>query len=143
MGAWGYGLFQSDQELDTMDEISSEASKLANDPDFTFWYPENKDEVVTKLNAGLFHQLLEKFQNIENIDLLQGHWIGFSESLRSIGFDQLLSLELLEVGTSGEEIVRLLDEDSDINFVWGWDPKRSELCDYVRQKTSTNPYIEF
>lgn len=80
---------------------------------------------------------------LENIDLLQGHWIGFSESLRSIGFDQLLSLELLEVGTSGEEIVRLLDEDSDINFVWGWDPKRSELCDYVRQKTSTNPYIEF
>lgn len=48
-----------------MDEISSEASKLANDPDFTFWYPENKDEVVTKLNAGLFHQLLEKFQNID------------------------------------------------------------------------------
>lgn len=44
-----------------MDEISEEAGRLANDPDFTFWYPENRDQVVEKLNAGLFHQLLEKY----------------------------------------------------------------------------------
>lgn len=62
MGAWGYGLFQSDADLDKVDEISDEAGKLAKDPKFTFWYPENKDEVVGKLNNGLYHQLLQQFQ---------------------------------------------------------------------------------
>ena len=62
MGAWGYGLFQSDADLDVADDISDEAGRLANDPDFTFLYPENHDAVVTKLNSGLFHQLLENFQ---------------------------------------------------------------------------------
>lgn len=62
MGAWGFGLFQSDNELDTMEEISSEAGRITHDPDFTFWYPENKPETVAKLNDGLFHQLVEKFQ---------------------------------------------------------------------------------
>ena len=42
--------------------MSDQAGSLANDPDFTFWYPENRDQVVEKLNAGLFHQLLEKFK---------------------------------------------------------------------------------
>lgn len=45
MGAWGYGLFQSNAELDTMEEISAEAGKLASDPKFTFWYPDNKEEL--------------------------------------------------------------------------------------------------
>lgn len=62
MGAWGYGLFQSDADLDVADDISDEAGRLANDPDFTFSHPENHDTTVTKLNGGLFHQLLEKFQ---------------------------------------------------------------------------------
>jgi len=62
MGAWEYGLFQSDNELDTMEEISSEAGKITNDPDFTLWYPKNKAATVSKLNDGLFHQLLERFQ---------------------------------------------------------------------------------
>lgn len=62
MGAWGYGLFQSDADLDVMDEISEEAGKLAKNPDFTFWYPENEKEVVKKLNNGLYHQLLALFQ---------------------------------------------------------------------------------
>lgn len=62
MGAWGHGLFQSDADLDVQGEISDEAGRLANDPDFTLWHPDNHDEVVGKLNAGLFHQLLEKFQ---------------------------------------------------------------------------------
>ncbi|KAF6230534.1 hypothetical protein HO133_004878 [Letharia lupina] len=62
MGAWGYGLFQSDNELDTIEEINEEAGKLANDPLFNFEFPKNHDEVVAKLNAGLFHQLLAKFQ---------------------------------------------------------------------------------
>lgn len=62
MGAWGYGLFQSDADLDVMEEISDEAGKLAKDSNFTFWYPENEKEVVEKLNSGLYHQLLELFQ---------------------------------------------------------------------------------
>ena len=45
-----------------MEEISDEAGKLAKDPEFTFWYPKNKEEVVGKLNGGLYHQLLQHFQ---------------------------------------------------------------------------------
>lgn len=62
MGAWGYGLFQSDNELDTIEEINEEAGKLANDPTLNLGFPENHDEVIAKLNAGLFHQVLDKFQ---------------------------------------------------------------------------------
>lgn len=62
MGAWGHGLFQSDADLDVADDISDQAGRLANDPDFTLLYPEKRDQVVHKLNAGIFHQLLEKFQ---------------------------------------------------------------------------------
>ena len=62
MGAWGYGLLMSDQELDIMADISNEAGKLAKIPHFSFWYPQDQDEVVRKLNDGIFHQLLEKFK---------------------------------------------------------------------------------
>lgn len=62
MGAWGYGLFQSDNELATIEQINEEAGKLANDPELNFDLPDNRDEVVAKLNAGLFHQLLDKFK---------------------------------------------------------------------------------
>lgn len=62
MGAWGYGLFQSDNEYDTIEQINEEARKFANDPEFTFDFPEKHEEVVAKLNDGLFHQLLEKFK---------------------------------------------------------------------------------
>lgn len=44
-----------------MEEISNEAAKLAHDPDFTLWHPENHDGVVEKLNDGIFHQLLQNF----------------------------------------------------------------------------------
>ena len=62
MGAWGYGLFQSDDEVDTIEQINAEAGKVANDPEFNFDFPENYEEVVAKLNDGLFHQLLDKFK---------------------------------------------------------------------------------
>jgi len=61
-GGLGIRVFQSDNELDTVEEISSEAGNITNDPDFTLWYPKNKAATVSKLNDGLFHQLLEKFQ---------------------------------------------------------------------------------
>lgn len=35
MGAWGYRLFPSDNELDLMAEISAEACNMTNDPSFT------------------------------------------------------------------------------------------------------------
>lgn len=44
-----------------MEEVSNEAAKLAHDPDFTLWHPENHDGVVEKLNDGIFHQLLQNF----------------------------------------------------------------------------------
>lgn len=79
---------------------------------------------------------------LENIDLLQGHWIGFLESLRSIGFDKLL----LRASRGGDQWGRdrqAARRGQRHQLRVGLGPKRSELCDYVRRKTSTNPYIEF
>ena len=76
MGAWGYGIFQSDQELDVMEEITDEARKLAKNPDFDLWYPENHKDVVTELNAGVFHQLLVKF-----VDLKWNHGVVYLAAL--------------------------------------------------------------
>ncbi|CAD6575576.1 MAG: hypothetical protein ASARMPREDX12_007382 [Alectoria sarmentosa] len=63
MGAWGYGLFQSDNELDTIEEINKEAGKLANDSTLNLVFPENHSEIVAKLNAGLFHQVLDSWKH--------------------------------------------------------------------------------
>ena len=62
MGAWGYGLFQSDNEFAVVvSDIDEEACKLAKDPKFTLFNPKNKKQVVKKLNDGLFCELLQLF----------------------------------------------------------------------------------
>ena len=53
---------ESDADLDVIGDISDQAGQLANDRDFNFWYPNNREKVVEKLNARLFHQLLDKFR---------------------------------------------------------------------------------
>ncbi len=62
MGAWGYGLFQSDSDLDVLDEISSDIGKRINEPDVHLYHPENHKHVVAKLDDGVFHQLLGEYQ---------------------------------------------------------------------------------
>ncbi|KAL8752151.1 MAG: hypothetical protein Q9199_005946 [Rusavskia elegans] len=62
MGAWGYQLFNSDNEFDVViSDIEEQASKLAKDPKLTLYEPKNKKRVVKKLNDGLFHELLQLF----------------------------------------------------------------------------------
>lgn len=62
MGAWGYGLFQSDDEFDVVvSDIDEEACKLAKDPQLTLFNPKNKKRVVKKFNQGLFRELLQLF----------------------------------------------------------------------------------
>ncbi|KAL8874741.1 MAG: hypothetical protein Q9198_006810 [Flavoplaca austrocitrina] len=62
MGAWGYGLFQSDNEFDVVvSDIDEETCKLAKDPNLTLFNPKNKKRVVKKLNNGLFRELLQLF----------------------------------------------------------------------------------
>jgi len=62
MGAWGYGLFQSDSDLDVLDEISGDVGKRINEPDIHLYHPENRKHVIDKLDDGVFHQLLEEYQ---------------------------------------------------------------------------------
>ena len=65
MGAWGYGLFQSDADLEICDEISSEAAKLAKDATLRLLRPKNRAAVVNKLNAGILDQLLIEYETIK------------------------------------------------------------------------------
>jgi len=62
MGAWGLGLFQSDQDLDVLDDLSSDVGKLINEPDVSLYVPQNPEHLATKLNDGVFHQLLVGYQ---------------------------------------------------------------------------------
>lgn len=62
MGAWGYQLFNSDNEfVVVISDIDEQARKLAKDPKLTLYEPKNKKRVVKKLNDGLFHELLQLF----------------------------------------------------------------------------------
>ncbi|KAL8879892.1 MAG: hypothetical protein Q9198_002587 [Flavoplaca austrocitrina] len=62
MGAWGYGLFQSDNEFDVVvSDIDEEACKLSKDPKLTLFKPKKEKRVVKKLNDGLFRELLQLF----------------------------------------------------------------------------------
>ena len=62
MGAWGYQLFNSDNEFDVViSDMDEQARKLAKDPKLTLYEPKNKKRVVKKLNDGLFHELLQLF----------------------------------------------------------------------------------
>lgn len=55
MGAWGYGLFQSDNHLDVLDEISNDVTNLANEGQLvkedyiSLYYPPNRERVADKL----------------------------------------------------------------------------------------------
>ena len=58
---WAYTLFDCDYDFDIVGDISHEASVVANESDLDLMCPKNKKHVVEMLNAGLFHQLLQKF----------------------------------------------------------------------------------
>ena len=59
-GGWGYTLFDCDYDLEIAGRISCEASVLANGQ-LDLLFPEDPKVVAEILNAGLFHQLLERF----------------------------------------------------------------------------------
>lgn len=60
MGAWGYGLFQCDSDLDLVDEISYDLAE----EEISIGCPEDPKHVVEKLNSGAFHQLLTDYNAI-------------------------------------------------------------------------------
>ncbi|KAL8847647.1 MAG: hypothetical protein Q9221_007335 [Calogaya cf. arnoldii] len=62
MGAWGYGLLQSDAELDVVDEIEVEIAKLAKKRRCRLLAPKDPARVCKFLNDGLFHRAFQYFQ---------------------------------------------------------------------------------
>ena len=58
---WGYTLFDRDYDLNIVGSISYEAGVVANDSDLDLMFPKNERHVVEMLNAGLSHQLLQRF----------------------------------------------------------------------------------
>ncbi|KAL8955908.1 MAG: hypothetical protein Q9193_006401 [Seirophora villosa] len=64
MGAWGYGLFQSNSDLDVLTDISADLAILVNDSDIQLYYPEDPKHVAAKLNGGAFHELLSEYKGL-------------------------------------------------------------------------------
>lgn len=60
MGAWGFGLFQSDADLDLICEIDSLAQAYLP-PKSSLEYPENRDVVRDALDQGSLAQILAQF----------------------------------------------------------------------------------
>ncbi|KAI4189909.1 MAG: hypothetical protein LQ346_005026 [Caloplaca aetnensis] len=61
MGAWGYGLFESDSDLEVLAEITSDLGQLIDDEHIQLYYPPHPQRVAEKLNEGAFHQLLTDY----------------------------------------------------------------------------------
>ena len=70
MGYWGEGIFQNDTDLDNAIYISRTACEIAGDAGLNFNMPRNREELVTKLNNGLFVQLLQRFLAEKNEDYI-------------------------------------------------------------------------
>ncbi|KAL8717903.1 MAG: hypothetical protein Q9225_004896 [Loekoesia sp. 1 TL-2023] len=76
MGVWGHGIYQFDSDLDILDLIAKEATKMFPDPDclrcplmsdyLTLRFPIDKPTTVEQLNAGIFHRLLRRFKHSKN-----------------------------------------------------------------------------
>ncbi|KAL8887831.1 MAG: hypothetical protein Q9192_006267 [Flavoplaca navasiana] len=62
MGAWGYGLLQSDAELDVVDEIEDEVAKIAKTKRFRLFHPKHPARVKERLDGGVFHRAFLYFQ---------------------------------------------------------------------------------
>ena len=62
MGAWGYGLLQSDAELDVVDEIEDEVAKVAKTKRFRLLHPKHPARVKERLDGGVFHRAFLYFQ---------------------------------------------------------------------------------
>ena len=94
MGYWGEGIFQNDTELDIVDRIGLEACQITSDADLDiyrdneelmnmlmtghldFTSPRNREELVAKLNNGLFEQLAQRFlarREFETVIILGAH----------------------------------------------------------------------
>ncbi|KAI4092287.1 MAG: hypothetical protein LQ344_003531 [Seirophora lacunosa] len=64
MGAWGYGLFQSNSDLDVLADISADLAKLVNESEIRLYCPEDPKHVAAKLNGGAFHKLLSEYKGL-------------------------------------------------------------------------------
>ncbi|KAI4238913.1 MAG: hypothetical protein LQ349_000755 [Xanthoria aureola] len=53
---------QEDKDRIEEAQISDEAAKVIKYSKSTSWYPENREHVVAKLNKGLYHRLLMRFE---------------------------------------------------------------------------------
>lgn len=63
MGAWGHGIFQNDSDLDIAQcDISDDAKKAMGYPELDLTMPRNRVDVVSKLNAGVFSELLDQYK---------------------------------------------------------------------------------
>ena len=62
---WDYTLFDCDSDLGIGRDISYQARDVANQ-DLDLLFPKDKKQVAEILDAGLFHQLLQRFMDRDN-----------------------------------------------------------------------------
>ncbi|KAK7531513.1 uncharacterized protein J3D65DRAFT_606601 [Phyllosticta citribraziliensis] len=92
MGFWGTGVFQSDRDLDFLDNLAA-ALKVDN-----LYYPEKPDEVRAQLNDGRLQAEFEKLREAERTKTKTVHFEGIKTAI------VLLGAAAMELGANlGEE----------------------------------------
>ena len=95
MGAWDYGIFQSDADMNIADEISDDVGKFANVADISLLAPEDEEATVATLNNGHCTTLRERYhakKQYHNIFFLCGLAMRFGANISA---DQTNTLEKL------------------------------------------------
>ncbi|KAL8799225.1 MAG: hypothetical protein Q9182_006059 [Xanthomendoza sp. 2 TL-2023] len=138
-GTWGYGLYQSDVDLEMLDLVSIEAANMMSDPEclnssllpgyFTLRVPIDRAAAVRQLEAGVLHRLVRRFSQYKNHGAVVILGVVSMELGVKINPEDKLAMrmalmrwDIYEV--KRDQIVRALEGYSNDGTEWRFDGKR-------------------
>ncbi|KAL8686313.1 MAG: hypothetical protein Q9224_005484 [Gallowayella concinna] len=138
-GTWGYGLYQSDADLEMLDLVTAEAARMMSDPkclhsflvpgSFTLRAPIDKGAAVQQLETGILHHLIRRFNHHKNHGAVVILGVVSMELGVKINPEDLLAMkmalmrwEIYEV--KRDQIIRALNGYSNDGTEWRFDGKR-------------------
>ncbi|KAL8800976.1 MAG: hypothetical protein Q9200_007082 [Gallowayella weberi] len=139
-GTWGYGLYQSDVDLELLDLVSTEAANMMSDPEclyssllpgyFTLSAPIDKGAAVQQLETGVLHRLIRRFNPHTNHGAVVILGVVSMELGVKINPEDLLAMKMALMRwdvneVKRDQIYRALDGYSNDGTEWKFDGKRT------------------